>query len=356
MAFNLAKCDFCGDCLDLCKYTTYDRTTGADQIRRLVRGEDAEIVTECVTCAACNAYCSKGANPFDLIVQRQEKSGLYRTTPSYFKLVESIDQSPGEIQRGEPGRPVFNLCAVDVIPGLFEGELFEGCTFLRGGAYESLLAWIHVGRESPLRKTLQRKVDALAATGYSEIVMFHDDCYAAYTTKALEYGIDVPFRVVHYVEYLRDALRQRRSRLKPLGWKIAYQQPCSSRYTPWMDRCLDELFDLTGVERVARTYDRLNALCCGSTVSPHLGHEAGESYKARNIRDALDHGARAMVFMCPFCALQMREEAAKAGLEPVFLTNLARMALGEKLSAHPAGLGDVREPIAAAVQIVKGLL
>ncbi len=356
MAFNLAKCDLCGDCLHLCKYTEYDRTSGADQIRRLVRGENAEIVTACVTCAACNAYCTKGANPFDLILQRQEKSGLYRTTPAYLQLVESIDQSPGEIQPGKPGRPVFNLCAVDVIPGLFEGELFEGCTFLRGGAYESLLAWIHVGRESPLRKTLQRKVDALAATGYPEIIMFHDDCYGAYTTKALEYGIDVPFKVVHYVEYLRDALRERRGRLKPLGWKIAYQQPCSSRYTPWMDRCVDELFELVGVERVARSYDRLDALCCGSTVSPHLGPEMGEVHKARNIQDALDHGARAMVFMCPFCALQMREEAARAGLEPVFLTNLARMALGEKLSAHPAGLGDDREPIAAAVKIIKGLL
>lgn len=356
MAFNLAKCDFCGDCLNLCRYTKYDRTNGAVQIRRLVRGEDAEIVMACVTCAACNAYCTKGANPFDLILRRQEKSGLYRATPSYCRLVESIDQSPGEIQRGEPGRPVFNLCAVDVIPGLFEGELFEGCTFLRGGAYESLLAWIHVGREQPLRETLQRKVDALASTGYPEIIMFHDDCYGAYTTKALEYGIEVPFRVTHYVEYLRDALRERRARLNSLGWKIAYQQPCSSRYTPWIDRCVDELFELVGVERVARSCDRLQALCCGSAVSPHLGHETGETYKARNIQDAVDHGARAMVFMCPFCALQMREEVARAGLEPVFLTNLARMALGETLSAHPAGLGDDREPIAAAVKVIKGLL
>ena len=26
--------------------------------------------------------------------------------------------------------------------------------------------------------------------------MFHDDCYGAYTTKAMEYNIDVPFKVV----------------------------------------------------------------------------------------------------------------------------------------------------------------
>jgi hypothetical protein len=91
-------------------------------------------------------------------------------------------------------------------------------------------------------------------------------------------------------------------------------------------------------------------------VSPHLGPEKGEENKAKNIKDAKDHGAEAMVFMCPFCALQMREEAADAGMEPIFLTNLARMALGEKPSFQPAGLGDDRELIVGAVQIVKGLM
>jgi Fe-S oxidoreductase len=245
---------------------------------------------------------------------------------------------------------------VEVIPNLFEGEIFEGCTFLRGGAYESVLAWIHVGKEKPLRDNLQKKVDALAETGFEEIVMFHDDCYAAYTTKALEYGIHVPFKVTHYVEYLRDYLKANEDRVKPLGIKIAYQQPCSNRYTPWIDKVMDELFEVMGVQRVDRVYDRKNTLCCSSPVSPHLGNETGEAYKAKNFKDALDHGAKAMVFMCPFCALQMREEADRAGLEPIFLTNLARMALGEELPNQAAGLDDDREPISGAVQIVKGLL
>jgi Fe-S oxidoreductase len=123
-----------------------------------------------------------------------------------------------------------------------------------------------------------------------------------------------------------------------------------------MDRHVDELFRIMGVQRVDRTYDRKNALCCSSPVSPHLGNTTGEAYKAKNIRDALDHGARAMVFLCPFCALQMREEADRAGMQPIFLTSLARMALGEALANQAAGMDDDREPIAAAVKIVKGLL
>lgn len=354
MAFNLAKCDQCGDCFDLCKYTDFNKLAAAEQISELIGGKRAAVVTQCITCVACNEYCAKGANPFDLIVRYQELEGAYKTTDSYYQLVEMIDKSPGEVIPGRSGRPVINICAVDVIPGLFEGQLFDGCTFLRGGEFESVLGWIHVGRELPLQATLKQKVDALARTGFEEIVMFHDDCYGAYTTKAMEYKITVPFRVKHYVQYLRDYLKEHPERVTPLNMKIAYQRPCSSRYTPWIEHDLDELFLLMGVERVRRTYDRRDALCCGCPVSPHLGSEAGKKYKEINIEDAKASGAEAMVFMCPFCALQMREEVAEAGLEPIFLTNLARMALGETPSLHPAGLGDDREFIAAAVKIVNG--
>ena len=96
MAFNLAKCDYCGDCFDLCHYTDYDKKGAADQMRRLVQGDcAAEILTECITCAACNSYCEKGANPFDLILRYQEKCGVYKTTDSYAHLIEVIDKSPG---------------------------------------------------------------------------------------------------------------------------------------------------------------------------------------------------------------------------------------------------------------------
>ena len=285
----------------------------------------------------------------------QEK-GLYRTTDSYNQLVEIIDKSPGEVSVGKKDKPVVNVCVVDVLPGLFEGQLFDGCTFLRGGAFESVLGWIHVGKEYPLRENLQNKVDALADTGFQEIIIFHDDCYGAFTTKAMEYKIDVPFRVKHYAQFLRDYVKTHPENVTPLHMKIAYQRPCSSRYTPWIENDIDELFELIGVERVKRTYDRLHALCCGCPVSPHLGHETGERYKAKNIEDAKAHGAQAMVFMCQFCALQMRDEVAQSGMEPIFLSNLVRMALGEKPSAQPAGLGDDREPIVAAVNIVKGLL
>ncbi len=354
MAFNLAKCQICGQCLAECQYSQFNSTSGAAQISQLIEEGQADILSECVTCAACNSACASGANPFDLILQNLEEKNCYQVSPTYNDLVNAIDKSPGSVIKGDPGRPAVNVCVIDVIPGLLDGELFKGCTILSGGEYESALGAIHVGKESLMKETLAEKIAALADTGMDEIVMLHDDCYGAYTTKALEYGIPVPFKVTHYVEYLLEYLKASPP-VHPLGMKIAYQQPCSSHYSPWIDQCLDELFLLVGVERLDRQYDRSNALCCGCPVAPRFGHHVSEGHKNKNIQDAVCHEADAMVFMCPFCTMQMRDEVHAAGIEPVFLTSLVRMALGETLPFHPAGLGDDRDFIRDTVKVIKGL-
>ena len=56
-----------------------------------------------------------------------------------------------------------------------------------------------------------------------------------------------------------------------------------------------------------------------------------------NIADAKNAGAEAMVFLCPVCCLYLRSKAKAEGLEPYFLSNLVREALGENLPGGRAG-------------------
>ena len=74
--FDTEKCDLCGDCLVICPYVAYERDEAVEQFRQLKDGGTPEIVGECVTCVACNQFCEKGANPFDLILERQEQTGV----------------------------------------------------------------------------------------------------------------------------------------------------------------------------------------------------------------------------------------------------------------------------------------
>ena len=72
--FDRSKCDLCGDCLVECLYVNYDREKAVQEMIALIEDREAEILKECITCVACNEYCTKGANPFDLICRLQEKT------------------------------------------------------------------------------------------------------------------------------------------------------------------------------------------------------------------------------------------------------------------------------------------
>ncbi|HDP81268.1 MAG TPA: (Fe-S)-binding protein [Spirochaetes bacterium] len=338
--FHPEKCTLCGDCLVKCPSLAYPLEKAKAEFKKLMDDEETPVTAECITCAACNTYCPEGANPFDLINDRQEETGSFRVRQQSLDMMAMASQIPSEIIPGKPGRPVMNLCAVgDFIPGALEGKLFEGMTLLKGGDYFCYIGWIHVGRPGKVRDNAQTFVDNLAAVGAKEIVCWHDDCYALLANKTKELGIPVPFRPVHIIEYLRDYVRDHQSAVTKLGMKIAYQQPCASRYTFEKDAVLDELFSLIGVERVDRAFDRENALCCGGAMAAmeNVSKDAVNEWRMNNIMDAKDHGAGAMVFLCPLCVMSLRNRAKDQGLEPYILSNLVRLSLGEDLSQGGAG-------------------
>ncbi len=180
-------------------------------------------------------------------------------------------------------------------------------------------------------------IDNLAKSGASEIIFVHEDCYAAVSDIAPEYGIKVPFKPVHLFEYLRDYLSENRDKITRLSLKVAYQRPCASRYTPAeVEKILDDIFEMTGVERIARKYEDSDALCCGvEQAGPDLKlfprGKNFQPYREKNISDALDHGAQAMVYLCPMCFKALSGQARSAGMKNYMVTDICRLALGEEL-------------------------
>jgi Fe-S oxidoreductase len=186
----------------------------------------------------------------------------------------------------------------------------------------------HWGANTIYKKHAVELVERLAMTGADEIVCFHDDCYATLASIVPEMGMELPFRPVHLSEYLVEYLRSNMKRIKPLNLKVAYQRPCASRYTPEKEQYIDELFELTGVERIERQYDRQKSLCCAS-IQLLLGNGDPRPAQEKNILDAIIHGAQAMVCLCPMCINNLSATGSEYGLPMVFLGDIARMALGE---------------------------
>jgi Fe-S oxidoreductase len=307
----------------------FDEDKAVLEIKELMAGRQADILKECVTCCACNEYCPTGANPFDLINRLQEAHKSLPIPEKMQKFMDAGGTMPSQLIRGDASRPVLSLCVMDpaLPPESIGGRMFDGMTVAKGGDYFCYLGYVHIGMESPLREHAQEFIDRLAGIGSQEIVFLHADCHAM-INKMPEYGIEVPFKAIHVIEYMRDYVTAHPDRVSPLNRQIAYQRPCASRYSPEIEPALDDLFERIGVERVRRTYDRESALCCGGLFS-RIYPDRIKPLMAANLKDAVEHQAEAMVFLCPLCMVTLAKGAGEQGLKPVFITQLVRMALGE---------------------------
>jgi ferredoxin len=329
--FDRSKCDLCGDCLVKCPYVNYDREKAVQEMIALIEDREAEILKECITCVACNEYCTKGANPFDLICLLQEKTNALMVPEKLASWFDRMPSMPSGVVRGTPNKQILSLCILEqgLPSGAIEGQMFDGLTIVKGGEYFCYIPYVHVGRESLIKQNAQRFVDKLTGLGAKEIVLLHDDCYSMLTKKIQDYSIKVPFKPIHIIDYLLNYLGEHRKSITKVNKKIAYQRPCGSRYTPAKEQMLDELFELIGVERVVREYDREKALCCGF-LPVRTNPKRGLEIQNRNLIDAKEHGAGGMVFLCPMCLMTLGPTSQALGLSPIFLTDLCRMALGEK--------------------------
>ena len=328
--WDATKCDLCGDCLVKCFYVDYDKDKAVAEIEALMEGKEAEILSKCITCCACREYCPTGADPYDLICKMQEKTGAFPISEDELTSFDRFFEVPSELIPGDPNKPVLSLCVMErYIPeGALDGQLFQGMTVVKGGEYFCFIGYVHAGKESPIKKNARRFIDKMASLG-KDIVFLHDDCYAMVHAKIKDYGITAPFKYMHLFEYLRNYLRDHRNSITKLGKKVAYQRPCASRYTPEKDAFLDEIFELIGVERPLRKDERETALCCTTPIIrifPELAVEVQE----KNLNDAIECGADALITLCPMCDRLLRRPTSQLGLTKIYVTDLCRIALGEK--------------------------
>lgn len=328
--FIRENCNLCGDCLVKCQYLGFNTEKAIEEIQNLIDDKETSVLTDCVTCYACNEYCPRAANPFDLIVQRQEEHNSINMPEGMKQII--IDQlaPPGMKEPiDSEGKMVMSVCIFSDRAAFYKGQLFEDLKTIGGRNFFCNLVYLHTGQESVTRSRAQTIIDNLASLNAPEIVFFHDECYAFTTKYAPGIGIEIPFKSIHLYEYLLNYLKQNKNKIKKLGLRIAFQRSCSNRFNPEVDQFVDEIFDLIGVERVAREYDRQNALCCTAPQGQLGKPELAKENMKKNIDDAVNYGAEAVVCMCPMCYETLKRPIKKAGLKRIFISDLCRLALGE---------------------------
>ncbi|UCD01775.1 MAG: (Fe-S)-binding protein, partial [Promethearchaeota archaeon] len=244
-------------------------------------------------------------------------------------------QPPDELRLKEidPDKPVFHKCTFSRMnPEEMKGQMFENLQYISGRAFFCNLMYHHYARDSVIRERVPIIIDNINKHGIKELICWHDECYGLWTSYCQRNNIEVPFKPIHLFEYLYNYLKEYESELTKLDMKVAYQRNCSNRFIPETDKWVDKICELIGVERVAREYDRENALCCTGPFSMIGRADLVRPTQNKNVKDMVDHGAEACVYNCPMCKDVLGSKVLRKGLKNYLLSDLARMALGEELN------------------------
>ena len=343
LRFDERKCMACKtcDCLTKCQYMDIDRDTAKTEMMKIINGEDSFVLHDCVTCYACEEYCKMGNHPFYLIVERQEELDI---PPPPKPLIKQAIQLGipwrGDLKIEEVKEPVLSMGMFAPLANLIQGRLFEGLSLLSVDPRTAVnlfcqLMYLHYARTSVIKERLPGIIDTIAKHDVKEVIFFHDECYGTFTSYAPAVGIDVPFKPVHFFEYLYNRLQELKDEIKPLNLKVAYQRPCSSRLSPDKLHFVDDIFNLIGVDS-DREYIGQNALCCGGAIigQRYEGrYELAADLQRKNIEDMVNAGAQFCVFNCPACHDTLSRLVARKGIWPIYMSDLCRLAIGEQ----PAG-------------------
>ena len=354
--YKLSNCNMCGDCLDEatgCQFLGYDHERAVKEVTALIEGRDTPVLEDCITCQACQTFCKRGVNIANWIFHRMETGKTW--TPlsgvDIYGLLPVLNK-PWVMQKGDPDKPWLSVCLVHGLLGpVGDVNMFKDSRIFKdlnifGGAMGCLVGMTHLGLENATSPAAREAIKGLIEMyntfgGGKEIIFSHDECLGS-LWQGEEVGLEVPFKHTHIVQYLNEYLKANKKDIKPLGLKIAQENNCSVRYGPDRDPWLDEFYELIGCTRVERKYDRENQLCCTvpwvvmhrRAAVPERGIasdvENAAKMRKRNVDDAVAHGATHMAFICPACNSLLAGDCIDAGLVPINVIDLAKMAFGEK--------------------------
>jgi Fe-S oxidoreductase len=275
-----------------------------------------------------------------LIVERQEEKGILPAPRPTITMWMNLSQPVGRFMVGKVEEKALSYCFLPHFNTLVKGKLFDGIAWsvIFGQEFFCNAVYLHYAKTSVIKDRLPGIVENIKNQGIKELVCLHDECYGTFTSLAPAYGIDTPFKPVHYYEYLYNRLKELKDVLKSLNTKAAYQRNCSARLCPETDQYVDDIFRLIGVERVKRMYDGENALCCAEPIRMAKGPALADDIQKRNIDDMAKFGAEYCVFNCPACWDSLANKVVKQGIKPIHMIDLCKLAMGEKQSLRPPEL------------------
>ena len=368
--FREDLCDRCGECFRNCPVLNLPELKAKEDIEALIAGTggDSLAFRHCTTCNICDFICPRGADPYELILERFSD---YRSTYGLPYLAKMIfPNEPENIWSGlrllmdedelsmlrkweenlhsHKKEILLTGFYTNIVPYLAGGNILDELHPIIAG---SKGLWGCGGDSNKLGLTdLTEQVIELvqrqfAAMGVKRVYCFME-AEAAMLAEVLprRFGADFTFEVLPLDYWVLEKLEKRDIKIvKSLNFKATVHDNCMSRYLNCKPQeVVRRIVEATGCQVIEMQHNRLNALCCGwaATIPTLYGANSNNPLRTvmylfhslyRRLQEATETGADVMIVNCPACYifLSVIKELTNARINIYHPLEIVEMAAGE---------------------------
>ncbi len=314
------------------------RLFGPEEIDRRLLEDFTRAVFECTTCGACGEHCSVGIFTQRLwpMLRKEMVRRGFGPLGAQAKMPEVISNTGNPYN--QPAKERYSPWFPDEVKIAARADIayYAGCTgaydaqpMVRGdvlvlkaiGAPFTMLAaedevccgfpLFVSGQHDMLEVLVKRLVTAYAARGVKMLLCSCPCCVNIMTRDwPAFYGEELPFKINHITQYVTDALRDGKLRIrKELRERIIYHDPCYlSRGVGIIKEPRTVLKSIPGIELVEFDRHGMQSRCCGAGGAARKVYPENATAMARlTIDEAVEKKAGKLVLSCPACYAQVNE-------------------------------------------------
>ncbi len=188
---------------------------------------------------------------------------------------------------------------------------------------------MRTGNREAFNIVAKKNYELFKQSGVKTIITSCAGCYRTLKLDYQEILKDLNIEILHTIEFLYRIIKEKHIKLKNLGLKTTYHDPChTGRHVGIYEEprfLLQQMANLTEMDTIKE-----NAKCCGAgggvkKAFPELALEIAKS----RVKEAEETGADYLVSICPFCYRNLNDAitALSSKLKMIDLTELLDQAL-----------------------------
>ena len=383
---ELVQCQMCGYCIDVCeahRQTPWESVTPRGKIYYLnqldkagfglvdkIIGRKATIspdfvdaMYKCTGCGNCEEVCHAKIELVKLweIVRAWLVQEGVAPLPVHKGIAKKIATTGNSF--GEPASKRDAWWPADVeraeVP---EAILYAGCTgsyrmqhipaagatiLARAGVKINCLGSEEVCCSSPLlRVGIKDQTMGLAiktvtkadGIGANDMIMTCSGCYKTISSNIGDYYSKAGQNVYHFTQYVDKLIKEKKLPMNnEFNARVTYHDPCHlGRHSKVYEEPRNVLKKIKGIDFVEMEKNRDHSRCCGAGGGYKSAfNDFAVNIAAERIKDAEDVGADVIATACPFCVLNLKAGAKKAGskIKVMDISEILLQVTGPKVEA-----------------------